>query len=126
MGSRRARLARVAALSERLDRVCVEHLDWRDVLQRYDSAGTLVYCDPPYTVGHQNDSQAWVEADHIALRDALMATTGAWVLSHDDSPLVRELYRGCENESFDRPQGLGNAMGRIRRRYREVLVTPRR
>ena len=126
MGSRKARLARIAALSERLDRVCVEHLDWRDVLRRYDADGTLFYCDPPYTRGHQYVSQGWAEVDHVALRDALTGLKGQWVLSYDDSPLVHELYRGCEIESFDRPQGLGNAHGRIGRRYREVLVTPRR
>lgn len=123
-GSRRSRLSRIISLSERLDKVAIEHLDWRDVLRRYDSVGTCFYCDPPYTVGLQYASQAWTVEDHVALRDALLGVRGTWVLSYDESPLVRQLYEGYEIESFDRPTGLGNAAGRIGRRYREVLITP--
>jgi DNA adenine methylase len=36
----------IEMLSARLDKVFIEHLDWADCIQRYDSPATLVYCDP--------------------------------------------------------------------------------
>ena len=42
-----------SSLHERLDRVYIERLDWRELLPRYDRAGALFYVDPPYTAGHQ-------------------------------------------------------------------------
>jgi len=123
--SRQMRMERIRALSARLDRVTIECLDWRDVLRRYDAPGTVFYCDPPYTVGLQYPVQAWQEDDHRALREALGGLAGRWVLSYDDSPLVRELYGDCEVVSFDRPNGLANIYGEVGRRYREVVITPR-
>lgn len=32
----------------RLNRVVIEHLDWQDVIERYDCKGTFFYLDPPY------------------------------------------------------------------------------
>ena len=123
-GSRTSRMARIAALSERLDRVNVEHLDWRDCLRRYDAASTCVYLDPPYTAGLQYDAQAWSEDDHRELRETLGRLRGTWVLSYDDSPLVRGLYEGFEIRSIERATGIGNTSGKTGRRYREVLIRP--
>ncbi len=113
-------------LHERLDRVYIERLDWRELLPRYDRPGALFYVDPPYTAGHQYDVGAWGEEDHVALRDALFALEGAWVLSYDDSELVRDLYgEGCTIRSMTRSTSMANR-SKTGVRFGEVVITPRK
>lgn len=123
-GSRAARLAAIDALNERLDRVNVEALDWRDLLEKYDTPDACFFVDPPYTSGMQYDGLRWGREDHVELRERLLALQGRWVLTYDDSELVRGLYEGCAIEGIERANGIGNNHGRTGRRYREVVVTP--
>ncbi len=39
-------------IHERLVRVQIEHIDWRDILERYDTPETLFYLDPPLRTQH--------------------------------------------------------------------------
>ena len=49
---------------------------------------------------------------------------GQWLLTHQDSPIVREAFSGYDIVSLERPNGIGNR-GKVRsgRRYREVIIT---
>ena len=44
----RRRAASLDAFAERFRLVNVERLDWRDVVEKYDSEQAFFYCDPPY------------------------------------------------------------------------------
>lgn len=68
----------------RLQSVHIEHLDWREVLRRYDTPDTLFYCDPPYvqtTRGAHRYQHELTEADHADLVAALQDARGRVVLS---------------------------------------------
>ena len=54
------------------------------------------YCDPPYTSGCGYDVTTTEGFDHERLRDTLKNIEGRFLLSYDDSPKVRELYKGFE------------------------------
>lgn len=64
----------------------------------------LLYCDPPYVLGPggafkgiypgRNDPRHHLGFDHEALRGLLLAHRGGFILSYNDSPLVREWYSG--------------------------------
>ncbi len=99
------------AFSERLCRVQIEHLDWRDFVGRYDSPSTFFYVDPPYDCS-QAYQQAFSQSDHQALRDFLMACEGRWLLSYNDTDFIRDLYCGCHFEVFERKVPF-NAQGSI-------------
>lgn len=111
-------------MSQRLDRVSIERLDWREFLDRYDHPDTCFYVDPPYTAGVQYSPGAWGEAEHRELRDRLARIRGSWLLSYDDSPLVRCLYAGCGLTEITRATGINNRLGRTGRTYRELLIAP--
>ena len=112
-------------LSDRLDKVIIEHLDWREMLKRYDSPVTCFFCDPPYTTGTQEAySTRWDEAEHIALRDILLNLKGTFILTYDDSPFVRDLYNGCKLHTISQKKGINNRAGKKPGRLNQLIITP--
>lgn len=107
--------------SERLCRVQIEHLDWRDFVGRYDSSSTFFYVDPPYDCS-QAYLQVFSQSDHQSLHDFLMACKGGWLLSYNDTDFIRTLYDGCCFDEFARKIPF-NAQGRQSGFYREVLIS---
>lgn len=111
---------RIEDLHDRLDKVCIERLDWRQLLDRYDTPETCFFCDPPYVTGTQATyTTRWDEAEHEALRDRLMDLQGRWLLTYDDSPLVRELYAGCRIEEVSQRKGIS---AKAKGPMRQVIV----
>jgi DNA adenine methylase len=83
----------LSAVHLRLAGVGLECLDWRACLARHDGPDTLFYLDPPYW-GSEGDYGAGLFAreDFAALREALAALRGRFVLSLNDRPEVRALF----------------------------------
>lgn len=77
----------------RLERVVIEHLDACECIRRHDRTETLFYLDPPYwdTAGY---AIPFKEADYIRLRETLGAIKGRFLLSLNEHPGVRRVFRG--------------------------------
>jgi DNA adenine methylase len=77
----------------RLERVTVEHLDARKCIQVYDRPGTFFYIDPPYwhTPGY---SVPFGDQDYVDLRKTLDGLQGRFLLSLNDVPDVRSIFKG--------------------------------
>lgn len=82
-------------LHERLAGVVIERLPFDQFIARYDSPGTLTFCDPPYW-DCETDYGAgmFAPADHERLRDRLAAVQGRFILTINDVPAIRDLYAG--------------------------------
>ena len=82
---------RLSIVAERLARVHIECVDWREIIRRYDAPDTLFYADPPYLqttrVARYEYSHEMAEADHVELLDALAQVEGLVVLSGYPSQL---------------------------------------
>lgn len=73
---------RIIPVYERLRRVIIEHLDWREVLERYDSPRTVFYLDPPYPengVNYHHNMRSLGE--HLQMIEILSRIRGRWILS---------------------------------------------
>jgi DNA adenine methylase len=81
------------AWARRLSRVTVEELDFGACLERYDGPDAVFYLDPPY-VDKERFYSHFAVGDHERLRTALGEVRGQWLLSYNDCPAVRRLYRG--------------------------------
>lgn len=82
------------AAHERLEGVVFECLDWTDVIARYDTADTLFYLDPPYFGGEDDYGKGIFDRDQYGrMADQLAAIKGAFVLSINDVPAIRECFR---------------------------------
>ena len=82
-------------LRERLQKTYVENLPFDRLIKQYDREETFFYLDPPYVVADGKDYYqfSFNEQKHTELRDQLQASKGKWLLSYDDVPLVRQLYK---------------------------------
>ncbi|MGH9175670.1 MAG: DNA adenine methylase, partial [Vicinamibacterales bacterium] len=83
-------------IAERLLRVQIENRPAIDVIQLYDSATTLFYCDPPYVHETRGDSKAYAhelsDKDHRELAAVLSGVKGRVAISNYDCPLMNKLY----------------------------------
>lgn len=90
--------ATVDALHERLAKCDVRHaactcLDFGQVIQD-DSCPSVIYLDPPYyQEGNALYEHGFTCEDHKRLSDLLKTSKHRWILSYDDCPEIRELYR---------------------------------
>jgi DNA adenine methylase len=90
----------LAAVSERLRGVLIEHRPALDVITAHDTPETLYYLDPPYVTATRSSlrggstpyAHEMTDADHVALAERLHVLEGMAVLSGYDCPLYRELY----------------------------------
>ena len=90
-------------LSERLQNTYIDNLPYDRIIKNYDSKDTFFYCDPPYVVadGKTYYKHSFTEEMHIDLRDRLANIEGKFLLSYDDVPLIRKLYKGFKIEETE-------------------------
>jgi len=89
---------RLEKISERLQGVKITCGDYSVLLEEEIENG-LVYCDPPYWKDTELDkvrklyANGFTEEDHIKLAERLKKCKHKIVLSYDDVPQIRELYK---------------------------------
>lgn len=106
--------------SERLRHVVIEHADFGQLLKTYDRPGALFYLDPPYYEAEKYYPDRFQPEDHIRLREALGGIKGRFILSYNDCPEIRKLYRDYPICLVERQDNL--AAKTQSRRYREVII----
>lgn len=83
-------------IAQRLLRVQIENAPAVEVIQRYDSAETLFYCDPPYPHDSRGDINAYAhemtDGQHRALAKVLHKVKSKVAISCYFSKLMTELY----------------------------------
>lgn len=78
----------------RLSRVTVENQHFARIIERFDRPDTFFYCDPPY-YGHEKDyGEVFSREDFGLLRERLAGIKGRFLVSLNDRPEVRELFKG--------------------------------
>ena len=82
----------IQAAHQRLQGVQIESLPYEQILERYDRPTTLFYMDPPYWQRKLYKFN-FSDADFETLERRLHKIRGKFVLSLDDHPSVREIFR---------------------------------
>ena len=104
---------------KRLARVQIESLPYEKVIAKYDRPTTLFYLDPPYW-----DRKLYKfnlrEEDFRTMAELLSRIKGKFILSLDDHPKVREIFRGFE---IRRAEIHYSAQRRAGVRFGELLIT---
>lgn len=92
-------------LAERLLRVQIENRPAEAVVQLYDDAKTLFYCDPPYVHESRGDNKAYAyemsDADHVKLAQLLQLCKAKVAVSGYRSELYDRLYKGWRRIDAD-------------------------
>jgi len=87
-------IERLPEIHARLQRVQIEHNDFRKVIKTYDTLETFFYLDPPYVHSTRSSSRYQHElsdADHKDLIELLKNIKGKVLLSGYDNPLYEDL-----------------------------------
>ena len=81
--------------SERLRFVTIEHKSFEYLIRDYDRPDAFFYCDPPYvdTESYYKGTGGFGEEEHRLLAKLLHTVQGKFLLSYNDHPLIRELYK---------------------------------
>ena len=103
----------------RLARVQIESLPYEQILRRYDRPTTLFYLDPPYW-RRRLYRHNFTDEDFGELERRLHNLQGKFLLSLDDHPEVRRLFRSWRLLPVDIAY---TAQRRVGKRYGELLIT---
>jgi len=85
-------LERINLIAERLKRVHIENLDFRECIRIWDSKNTFFFLDPPYFGKHRYRYNLTLK-DHLDLRKILGKVKGKWLLTYNDHPKIKKLYK---------------------------------
>lgn len=86
----------LSEIAQRLLRVQIENAPGIEVIERFDSPDTLLYCDPPYVHSSRSDTNAYAyemsDDEHRELAQVLRSVKGKVALSGYSCDLMDELY----------------------------------
>lgn len=87
----------LANAHKRLENVIVENLCWEDCIGQYDGLETFFYLDPPY-YGFEDDYGPGVfsRCDFDSMANCLLTLKGKFLLSINDCPEAREIFRAFD------------------------------
>lgn len=97
---------RISSIGRLRDRILVSSEDGAEFITRHlDDGKTFVYADPPYyEKGSYLYMNAFDNSKHAALAKVLNDRPDApWMLTYDDAPEIRALYRGRYQGIFELP-----------------------
>lgn len=78
----------------RLARVFVENRPYEDLIKLHDTPATFFYLDPPYWDCEDVYGKGlFTKDDFTRLRDLLAKTKGKWMVSINDVPQIRALFK---------------------------------
>ena len=99
--------------------------DFKTSINKHPDA--FLYCDPPYLLGADKDKlygdrgSTHAGFDHRALYDILSQRCG-WVLSYNDCPEIRALYKNYEVRQAEWAYGMKNVGGTKMDKSSEILI----
>lgn len=101
------KIREIAALK---DDIQIFEEDGSKLIKQLDlDENSLVYCDPPYIEkGKTLYGVFFSKEDHETLRDTLRETKSNWVLSYDDTPIIRDWYKGYTIKELNWKYGTTN------------------
>lgn len=93
----------IGAVSHRLRAVYIDCLDFRRCIKNWDGPATLFFVDPPYygATKYRSLGPQFTAQDHEDLAVLLQHVEAKWLLTLNDHPRVRELYRGYRVTTCD-------------------------
>jgi len=105
------------AVSGRLNKVVIENQDFERLIKTYDRPDALFYLDPPYYEAEKYYPDRFNPEDHERLKNCLEIIKGKFILSYNDCPQIRELYKNYNIVAVERNHNLS-----LGSRYKEVII----
>ena len=87
---------------ERGKGVIIQNRSYDSLIQMFDRPTAFFYCDPPYYGTEKLYTERFSLDDHYNLHKILSRIEGKFMLSYNDDPFIRELYKGFHIQRFER------------------------
>jgi DNA adenine methylase len=97
---------------ERLRSVTIENKPYATIIERHDTPDTFFYIDPPY----------WDCEDYYRLRDQLVCTQAKWMVSLNDVPEIRQIFKGAIFKQVHTTYTMGVIAGHKPKKIDEILI----
>lgn len=91
--SKKQKLDKLSVYKNRFKDVVLYNESYETVILKHDSPTTFFYFDPPYEHSTK-DVRDYRDINLIKFRDLLKTLKGKWLVSLNDSPFIRELFKG--------------------------------
>lgn len=83
---------KIRSFAKRMQGVMIEKLDFKTIIEKYDSEEALFYVDPPYIGREKFYAGGFTLKDHYELGELLNSTRGKVMISYYDDPIINEIY----------------------------------
>ena len=96
------RITRVARYRERIHLTNLDALEFLNRCERTLPKNAVLFIDPPYFAkGSSLYTSFYKPADHAVLAEKVMTLKCPWVVTYDDVPEIRALYKERRQYNFD-------------------------
>ena len=111
--------------NERLDGVVVENIPYERCFKNYDSAASFFFIDPPYQNATNGAYDGWDEKRLTTFRREVGRLKGSWIVTLNDSPFTRSLFRGCNLRPVVSRNRALNVRTHAEQTFGELIITPK-
>lgn len=112
----------IKQLENRMANVVVENQDFETLIKHYDRQDSFFYADPPYFSTEDMYAVGFNWNDHVRLKDTLSKIQGKFLLSYNDCPEIRELYKGFSMLDFSRTHSMAQRY-EAGKEFKELLIS---
>lgn len=112
--------SRVEQVAKRIPDVVIENKDAVRLIIERDREDGVIYCDPPYYDAEKLYEVDFTKRMHVKLWRALKQCKGYVIVSYNDCPYIRNLYKDFYIFAFERQNSMAQKAGA---KYGEVLIT---
>jgi len=119
-------ISRIEKIATYREQIHIYKEDTKAFLQRKDMKNILkkclLYLDPPYyKMGSRLYKNFYEPKDHEALADVMRDLGGKWIVSYDNHPDIKCLYKGFKKREFDLTYFAGYNVGSRGKNGKEVM-----
>lgn len=107
-------------VSDRLNGVIIENVDFERLIRTYDRPDALFYLDPPYYNAEHYYPDRFQPEDHGRLKRSLDNIKGKFILSYNDCQAIRDLYKDYTIIGVERLDNLVTMTES--RKYKELII----
>ena len=111
----------IQELENRMANVVVENQDFETLIRHYDRNDAFFYLDPPYFSTEDMYVVEFGWDDHVRLHNTLKNINGKFLLSYNDCPEIRELYKGFPMLDFSRTHSMAQRYD-AGKEFKELLI----
>ena len=110
-------------LNTNLENITFSNLDCKEFLtQNPETDDTVIYADPPYYISsyiYGKDGDMHEGFDHVGFATTIKQRRD-WMISYNDCPYIRDLYKDCRIEKVTWSYGMDNG----KKGSSEILILP--